>query len=401
MGILFGLTTALLWGAGDFLARYVTHSLGTYRTLFFIQFIGLVCLGIYLLATGELLRVVAMTSWQPWLWALLASLLNIGSSFALYRAFEVGSLTLVSPIAASYAAVTIVLAFLSGEALTQSRDIGIGLVLFGIIVASTTFKFSGASETPKPSASKSVFDPQRLHLPALGEFALLFSLLRRCFTFFTFLQSFARSAKDCRNVKNVKHLLRSDARRRRGDARVKREAQCDEDQTLSTTSEEVEVVESSSHAFGPVAHRLLLVLKRDTLQGIWWAMVASIGYGTTFWILGFHVTPMLGSIIPVWLIRTLTPCVLVVCAPFVQQRLTLPRGSIWWFIVGVSIFDTVAYITYTLGLAQGQISLITILSSLYSAVTVLLAWIFLRERLQRSQWFGIGVIFVGIALVNI
>ena len=318
MGILFGLTTALLWGAGDFLARYVTHALGSYRTLFFIQFIGLVSLGIYLLVTGELQQVAATTSWQPWLWAALASLLNIASSFALYRAFEVGSLTLVSPIAASYAAVTIILAFLSGEAPTQLRDTGIVLVLLGIIVASTTFKFSKASET----------------------------------------------------------------------------------------SESVELSKGAEMAPRPssmriVAHSLLSIMRRDALQGIGWAIAASFGYGTTFWILGFHVTPTLGGIIPVWLIRTLTPCVLLVCAPFARQRLTLPRGSVWWFIVGVSIFDTVAYITYTLGLAQGQVSLITILSSLYSAVTVLLAWIFLRERLQPSQWFGIGVIFVGIALVNI
>ena len=315
MGILFGLTTALLWGAGDFLARYLTHALGSYRTLFFIQFIGLVSLGIYLLGTGELQQVAAANSWQPWLWAGLASLLNIGSSFALYRAFEMGSLTLVSPIAASYAAVTIVLSFLSGEALTPLHDGGIGLVLLGIIIASTTFSPATVSN---PSGS----------------------------------------------------------------------------------SKEIEINASSSRT-RTVAHGLLSVLRKDAMQGVGWAIVAALGYGTTFWILGFHVTPTLGSIIPVWLIRTLTPCVLVVCAPFARQRLTLPRGSIWWFIVGVSIFDTVAYITYTLGLAQGQVSLITILSSLYSAVTVLLAWIFLRERLRRSQWFGIGIIFVGIALVNI
>jgi len=303
MGILFGLTTALFWGAGDFLARYVTHALGTYRTLFFIQFIGLFSLGIYLLGTGELQHVASVTSWQPWLWAVLAALLNIASTLALYRAFEVGSLMLVSPIAASYAAVTIILAFLSGEVLTQTHDAGIALVLLGIIVVSTSFEAAGKST----------------------------------------------------GALNPESMLRN----------------------------------------------LLFVLKKDARRGVGWAIVAALGYGITFWILGFRVTPTLGSIIPVWLIRMMTPCVLVACAPFAQQKLTLPQGRVWWLIVGVSVFDTVAYITYTLGLAQGQISLTTILSSLYSAVTVLLAWIFLRERLQRSQWLGIGVIFAGIALVNL
>ncbi|GAC1367288.1 MAG: DMT family transporter [Ktedonobacteraceae bacterium] len=318
MGILFGLTTALFWGAGDFLARYVTHSLGNYRTLFFIQFIGLFSLGIYLLGTGELQQVAAAHSWQPWLWAALAVLLNIASSLALYRAFEVGSLTLVSPIAASYAAVTVVLAIVSGEVLTQVRDAGIGLVLLGIIVASTTFKTPGSIDAFAPAS-------------VAGGASGAPTLTSRAYSLFALLN---------------------------------------------------------------------MQLRKNRLRGIDWAMAASLGYGITFWVLGFHVTPTLGSIIPVWLIRTVTPCVLLVCAPLARQKLTLPSGSVWWFIVGVSVFDTVAYVTYTLGLAHAQVSLVTILSSLYSAVTVLLAWIFLRERLQRSQWLGIGMIFVGIALVN-
>ncbi len=42
-----------------------------------------------------------------------------------------------------------------------------------------------------------------------------------------------------------------------------------------------------------------------------------------------------------------------------------------------------------------------VLISLYSAVTILLAWIFLREHLQWSQWLGVGIIFGGFVLVNL
>jgi uncharacterized membrane protein len=50
---------------------------------------------------------------------------------------------------------------------------------------------------------------------------------------------------------------------------------------------------------------------------------------------------------------------------------------------------------------MGQISVVSVLASLYGAVTVLLAWIFLRERLDMSQWFGIVMIFVGVVLVSL
>lgn len=294
MGIFLGIVAALFWGAGDMCARFSTHRIGTYRTLFFMQFVGFTGLSIFFLITGQLQHIVTSTTWQPWVWAALAALLNVLSSLALYRAFEVGTLTLVSPIASSYAAVTAILAFLSGEALTSWHSIAIWLILLGVIIAAT---------------------------PLIGS-----------------------SAK-----KSLATILQHGV----------------------------------------------------ALQGIGWAVAAALGYGLTFWVLGFHVTALLGGIVPVWLVRGLTPCILVSGAPLTRQSLRLPRGGVWWYILGVSVFDTVAYIAYTSGLLWGQVSLVTMLSSLYSAVTVLLAWIFLRERLQPSQWIGIGVIFVGIVLVNV
>ncbi|GER87486.1 hypothetical protein KDW_16480 [Dictyobacter vulcani] len=293
MGIFYGLMAAVFWGLGDFLARYATHRIGTYRTLCYLQCVGIVGLTIYLLVTGELPHVFTHASWQPWIWALVATLLNIASSLALYRAFQVGAISLVSPIAASYAVVTVILAFLSGEVLTGLQNVAIVFVLLGVIFCSTP----------------SVRQPGRF----------FFSLPWR------------------------------------GASR----------------------------------------------QGILLALLASLGYGLTFWVLGFFVTPGLGGITPVWFIRVLTPCVLLVCSPFVKLPLTFPRGSVWWLLLGTGFFDTLAYIAYTSGMQPGQISLVTMLSSLYSAVTVLLAWLFLRERLQRTQWLGILVIFVGIVLVNL
>ena len=106
MGIILCLLSAIFWGAADFFARYATQRIGTYRTLLYMQFFGLVGLSIYLLATGAFSRFAPTDShyWQPWVWALLAAVLNVFSSLALYRAFEIGVLTVVSPIAASSSA---------------------------------------------------------------------------------------------------------------------------------------------------------------------------------------------------------------------------------------------------------------------------------------------------------
>jgi drug/metabolite transporter (DMT)-like permease len=47
-----------------------------------------------------------------------------------------------------------------------------------------------------------------------------------------------------------------------------------------------------------------------------------------------------------------------------------------------------------------QISVVSVLASLYGAVTVGLAALILHERVSRLQWFGIFSIFVGIILIS-
>ena len=88
MGILLGLMAALCWGSADFLARYATRLVGFYRTLIFMQIVGFVGLSLYLLVSGELGGLLTHAGWQPWAWAVLAALLNIASSLALYRALK-------------------------------------------------------------------------------------------------------------------------------------------------------------------------------------------------------------------------------------------------------------------------------------------------------------------------
>ncbi len=291
MGILLGLMAAFFWGISDFLVRYSARLIGAYRTLFFMQFTGLVGLSIYLFATGALARSITSNTWQVWAWAGLVALLNTLSSLALFRSFEIGLLMVVSPITGSYAIVTVVLSFLSGERVSQLHTFGIVTVLVGAICVATVF----------------------------GQ-----------------------------PVKEGKQVSRGKLSR-----------------------------------------------------GVGWAIVAALGFGTAFWMLGFHVAPVLGGIIPTWLTHVISPCLLLCCAPLTRQSIRLPRGRVWWYLGVISVLDTAAFVSYSFGLTLDQVAVVSVLGSLYSAVTVILAWIFIRERLQWNQWLGIGVVFAGIVLVNI
>ena len=136
-------------------------------------------------------------------------------------------------------------------------------------------------------------------------------------------------------------------------------------------------------------------------KGVGWALLAALGFGVLFWFLGFYVVPAVGPTISVWVIRLTSFSVLAVAAIPAHQSLKLPSGSVWWQLAAVGFLDTAAFVANNAGLHTGQVSVVSVLASLYGAVTVLLAWIFLREKLERSQWFGIILIFAGIVLVSI
>jgi drug/metabolite transporter (DMT)-like permease len=136
-------------------------------------------------------------------------------------------------------------------------------------------------------------------------------------------------------------------------------------------------------------------------KGVGWAILAALGFGVLFWFLGFYVVPAVGPTISVWVIRLTSFSVLALAAIPTRQSLKLPIGSVWWLLAAVGFLDTAAFVANNAGLHTGQVSVVSVLASLYGAVTVLLAWIFLREKLERSQWFGIVLIFAGIVLVSI
>jgi drug/metabolite transporter (DMT)-like permease len=82
--------------------------------------------------------------------------------------------------------------------------------------------------------------------------------------------------------------------------------------------------------------------------------------------------------------------------------IALPRdGKVWVWILSMAVLDTAAFIMNNLGMKLEQVSVVSVLSSLYGAVTVLLAAVVLREHLRRVQWVGIAGIFAGIAMISL
>ena len=314
-GVALGVIAAVCWGVADFCARGATRLAGTFWTLITVQVIAVLALALAAAPFG-LIRLQG----QPvglLLGAAGINLVILGGAFLLYRAFAIGPLALVSPVAASYAAITALLALvISGERLDALRIGGIALTLVGVV---------WASAAPMPG-----LDP--------------------------------------------------------------------------TTGAVVKVKGNGG--------------RWRMTPGLSEALIATVIFGVMYWALRY-VTPQLGGVTVAFIGKVadlLALTVLLVGVTLARGRRGAPliiigeqprrSGALWraplfWaYVAPLALLDSGANIAYNVGVAGALTAVVATLSSLFSAVTTLLAWIFLRERLTRSQWLGALVILVGVALVS-
>jgi drug/metabolite transporter (DMT)-like permease len=133
-------------------------------------------------------------------------------------------------------------------------------------------------------------------------------------------------------------------------------------------------------------------------RGLGLAGLAAIVWGVGFFSLRYVVKD-LGGLFPVFVARAAATAAIAGLSTAQRANLSAPRGA-WALVAGVAICDSAAFVFYNLGIAGDLTSVVSILSSLFSAVTVLLAMLFLRERLGRLQWLSVAVILAGVGMVS-
>ena len=291
MGIILGLLAAIGWGTGDFVTRSVTRQIGSLRTVIYVQLFGLTAVTLLALVLGQFAQAAAIPP-EGWLVGVIGGVVSVFASFALFNAFEHGVLMIVSPIASSYGALTVLLSLLSGETLSAARALGVALSILGVILASIELT---------PGAERQMATISRYRLP----------------------------------------------------------------------------------------------------PGVGMAIGAAVLFGIAFWLLGFYVVPALGPVLPVVVTRAIGVVVMLGVALASRQSAAPPARRAVLLIVVIALLDTLAFAANNLGMESEQVSVVAVLSSMFAAVTVLLAWIFLHERIRWGQWLGLGLILAGILLVSV
>jgi drug/metabolite transporter (DMT)-like permease len=274
-----GLLTATGFGTADFVAKLSTTRVGFLRTALLMQAIGGALLLPLVLPDSSRLFL------QPWatLGGVLLGVINAVATIALYKGFEVGRMSVVSPIASCSPVVTVLLAvFFLGEILTREHILGISFVIVGIVLVCTQ---TGQEKIRKKLSQGVVY-------------AILFMVLGGSVLF---------------GLKPVSHLL--------------------------------------------------------------------------------------GVYLPVLLMRW-TSVPVIALAFFAWKPKGVIRLNAISFIFAVAVFDTFANVIYNVGVSVGTVSIVSTVGGLFSAVTVLLACAFLKERLTRHQIIGFAAIVAGIMILG-
>lgn len=300
MGIFFGLLAAVFWGTSDYVITQLTRRSGTARALLSIQFWSLMAWIGALIVTQQALPQALPQGNGVWWLAIAAGVCHVGGLILTYRAFEIGTLSLVSPIASGFAIVTAFIALLNGERPPLLALAGVGLLILGVVCATYTRdaeekkSLIGVPEALGSALAFGVmfylFDRVQIQLGVLYPLVILKSMA--FLSALVSVLSFKKSAKVAENAEITKN----------------------------------------AEVAAPIASS----------------------------------TPQLLAL-----------------------------------AISAATLDTLAWLAYNAGVKTQFVTIVTALASLFSVVTLLLAWVLLKDRLSRNQWTGVIFILAGILLVSI
>lgn len=283
IGILLAIGTMLSWGVADFFAKKAIDKTGFKVSLWINQSVSFVPIFI---AAILFFRLPSFTA-DLVLTILLTGVFGIIGYIFLYRGFQNGNVSVVSPISACWAIITTLLAvFLFNEQLTPIQIVGIAVVFVGIFLASTN------------------------------------------------LAELRKSVKDWRH------------------------------------------------------------------NGVMDGIICMFAWGITYALIK-PIVAASGPIMALLFFRLVAISTLFSWVGFTKTKISLPTRLIFLFLIVAGLLDFIGFLTFNFSVSTAFVSIVGPVSATYPAVTVVLAYFFLKERIADNQKIGIAAILIGLALISL
>ncbi len=280
LSIIYGLCSALGWGAGDFTGGVASRKTGAYRTVLYAEVIG-----IFVLFAAVLFFDESIPGSRSWIFSMLAGVCGTLGLILLYHAMTLGLMSIAAPVSALLAAALPVIIGIFRDGLPDWMTIfGFGFALFAVWMISQ------------------------------GEGG---------------------------------------------------------------------VIDLFAH-----------------LSDLKLPLLAGIGFGLYF-ILMHEATNTGATIWPMIASRSGGLILITIYMFITRSSWKVEDVSAWPVIALNGVLDISGNIFFILASQAGRLDVSAVLSSLFPGATVLLAWVFLKERLTRNQWIGIAAALTAIVFMTI
>jgi drug/metabolite transporter (DMT)-like permease len=155
------------------------------------------------------------------------------------------------------------------------------------------------------------------------------------------------------------------------------------------------VILSSIHADSKLPHTT------HSSSSIAYALLAAALYGTSFWLQGHFVLPVLGPVTMLWLAYLVGLVVLVLMVLKVKDGLKIPPLKNCMTLTGASLMNLGGFSSFAWGAVAGSVSVVTVISTLSGGIAAILGYVFFKERLAKVQVLGVVLVLVGAFVLHL
>jgi len=281
LGIIFGIIAMAGWGMSDFFVAQAVRKTTVFKTFVWSQIIGIILFALVFLLFFHLPKI------DPSILGiiLIAGFLGVISYLAFYKGLQIGQVSVISPIAACWGAVTVILSLIFlHEKLNLFQSVGVSLAILGAVL--TSFRL----------------------------------------------------------------------------------------------------------------HELFTLKKRAFVKGIHYALIAMFSWGIYFTLIG-SLLPKTGWFLSIFFIKATAVGYLLLYSLGTKKEIAFPKkATLFVFLIG--LLETIAFLAYGMGVNSEHTSIVAPIGAAFPMVTIILARIFFKERLEINQKIGIVSILTGLILLS-
>lgn len=139
---------------------------------------------------------------------------------------------------------------------------------------------------------------------------------------------------------------------------------------------------------------------KNLLPGVPEDLISMSLWGVNFVIIGFLVSKF-NWFVPIFFLRLFMIFFLLSFSTLKRKKIVFKKKSVipWLIIIGVC--DVSAFLGFGLGASSGYVSIVSPVAASFPLVTIILARVFLKERLSINQKIGVVGIIAGLILLSI